>query len=159
MRTRESSSSLRWVEIVDSLRELRAIDVGNESEGHVALAVIPERRPPPSVTERKGIYAGEAHRSLRCDYDSLRNWRILFFLRFKLRLYGTASFYNPYPTDSSHFSAVEAADDQTYVSRKNNESRQLRANRLQKGRQHEVPLMTAVREKQPGKAPLTDAAD
>ena len=32
-----------------------------------------------------------------------------------------------------------AADDQTYLPRKNNESRQLRANRCQKGRQAKVP--------------------
>jgi len=38
-------------------------------------------------------------------------------------------------TRGQHISAVGAADDQTYLPRKNNESRQLRANRDQKGRQ------------------------
>src|SRR5215831_16494315 len=40
---RNDEQGLRWVEIADSLREVRAIDIGHESEGRVARAVILER--------------------------------------------------------------------------------------------------------------------
>jgi hypothetical protein len=110
MRTRVSSSGLRWVEVADSLREVRAIGIGNESEGYVALAVMLERLL--VSPDGKGMFAGVAHcspprRKLRFSSDLADS----FFLRFKLRCPGpqfsttlivrTHRTFQPYATPNS----------------------------------------------------------